>query len=163
LLIGAALLAASSAFADLGDTYPQACAKNGGQGFPDHQNKQMVWQYSNHIFGEIFTNNRSVCVILTPAPGRFYTPADAQRIFAMQSAPNQVWQAVPNGDPRLAGCWQTTDSQILGTLYRHGHLQIAYSWWIKGKRLLDTTPPNYGTPPVEDVPAQTVLTQNYES
>jgi hypothetical protein len=157
MLIGAACLAASSAFADLGDTYAQSCAKWSGKGTLDKQNHQIIWHFDHATIVERFVKNECVFMQLFPDKGLVYTVNGVQRILPYNCGPSQVWGPFTSGvessvAPEAGGIaanWQTTDGLILAALYNDGAVQIAYKWFIEGKGLL-TKPAE--TAPVEDAP-----------
>jgi hypothetical protein len=155
LLIGTVCLAAGSAFADLGDTYAQSCAKYGGKGYVDKRTSSILWHEGNHIVAESFYHNECVRMTLIPDRdyGKVYSISDVERILPFECGRSQLWQPFDGGSQYVAS-WSTTDGLLTATLYQNGSVQFAYALWLKGKGLL-TDPPDYGSAPLEDAPITT--------
>jgi len=139
MLIGAACLAASSAaFADLGDTYAQSCAKWGGRGTIDKAHHRILWRARHATIVEIFVKNECVSMRLVPEEGFSYKLNDIQRILPYNCGAQQIWMPFPvlSETPNIVANWATTDDAILAALYNNGCIQLSYKWYLKDKGLL---------------------------
>ena len=85
---------------------------------------------------------------LFPDKGAVYNTLDVQRIMPYECGKNQIW-APFDGGTEYEATWSTTDELILATLYHDGHIQFAYSQWLKAQGLLTT--PEFGPAPVEPI------------
>jgi hypothetical protein len=153
IILGALLVSAAFARADLGDTYAQDCRAYGGRGTVDKKNHLIFWHYSKHYIVEAFVKNKCVMMCLEPDKGLVYTISDAQRIIAYNAGTNQLWRPYEAG-PNFTQGWVTTDDLIYAGLMTTGSVRVCYKWWLEGKGL-NSSPEtgNYGEAPVEDVPS----------
>jgi len=140
LILLITLLAPSMGVADLGDTYAQSCQEFGGRGFVNKATRTIGWHPRNRSYTvwEGFVKNHCVVMRLIPDKGIIYTIQDAQRILSYNCGRDQLWVAIPSdGDPDFLASWQTSDNELLGSLYSDGVIQIAYTWFIKSQGLLE--------------------------
>lgn len=143
-------IAMTPAFADLGDTYAQSCAKYGGRGTVYRVNHQIVWHVSKHSIAETFIKNECVAMMLVPDRGLLYSTDDFARIAPDEAGRGQTWVGSPDAPLEMnVAEWNTTDNLVLAVLGKDGRIQFSYTWWSRGKGLLKESP-GYGTAPVED-------------
>jgi hypothetical protein len=143
------IISASSARADLGDTYARSCLKYGGPGYADKADHAVLWKQEHCIIAESFYKNECVRITFIPEPGTFYTAADVERISRYECGTRQTWMSFDGGDAYV-GSWCTTDGALIATLYYNGTVQFIYQWFLKAKGLSQA--PVHINPPVEDNP-----------
>jgi|SRR5215471_1732726 len=154
ILVGAACLAASSTWADLGDTYAQSCTKFGGKGIAVKRLHEVAWHLNNAVVLEAFVKNECVFMRLVPDKGVSYTTQDVQRLLVYNSGSKQIWTPFPVDTSLvdIAANWSTTDGLVIATLYTNGCVQFAYKWYAEAKGLLAKPAPEESAP-VEDSPS----------
>jgi hypothetical protein len=133
-------LGLSSAKANLGMTYQEACRLWGGPGKVDRVAKSMIWQKKGYEISEIFVKNHSVLIRAIPSDGQWYRPGwvEEKILPDNKGGYDGEWHRMENVNPdKYAASWYLDGGEVLAAIYPNGVMQITYRWYIKAKGLLD--------------------------
>jgi hypothetical protein len=144
-------MASATAFADLGDTYSQSCAKYGGKGSVDKAHHCIVWHQHHQYVVETFVKNECVVMRLVPEKGFGYTVDLVENMLPFECGSQQAWVSNGGAEGDYVAQWATRDGLVLAAYYQNGYAQFAYAWFLKSKGFLEA-PTDYGSAPVEDTP-----------
>jgi hypothetical protein len=138
LVIGLAYAALTSAHANLGETYDQACKRYGWNGVPTKVEHEIAWEFSDFCVYELFANKISVMALLEAKNGRIVSPEVASK-FAKTQAPSLSWRELsPPTDNNIAE-FISSDDQIHVTVRKDGIIQVAYQSWMERNGLTPET------------------------
>lgn len=162
----ALLVLASTAHAELGDTYATSCNRFQGAGTVDKINNVISWwlpdanpgDYANWVVTEQFNGNKCVVIIYShhiTAEGGI-SEEGIWLSLTRNSRPNQIWREYKDN---ISGnrAFATHDGKVYATVWNKGDytfMRVAYKTWLERNHLFTAPnqeePTNNTLPPVQE-------------
>jgi hypothetical protein len=130
-------MASTSAFADLGDTYAQTCAKYGKPLDINKKQGTVVWRLSEaSVLSEAFDGKPKQCALVrfVPIPPARYSSDQINILLNAVKLPKQTWHYSTPADINVSE-WVTDDGMLYAILDKNGCLQVAFSYYMKQQGL----------------------------
>jgi hypothetical protein len=135
--IALALLAlASTAKADLGDSYAISAQRFGNKGIVDKATQSVNWlgnsQYTT--VSEQFHHNQCCAILYIPTRGNHILESEIWRLLQRNVKTNVTWTEYT--DPNAPRAWVSSEGTIYAELLESGVVRVAYKSWLVRHGLL---------------------------